>query len=368
MATRSSEKLFSYLDTVHDKYRDISDELAKPEVVKNQKRFRELSRELANLKPLDRKYFEIKDLLTQLAQAEELAAGTEEKEIKDLAKDEIETLTGEIGNLEIGIKSLMVSDQTDDNRNIFLEIRAGAGGDEASLFASELMRMYTRLSEIKGWKADVISTTYSGIGGIKEIIAYIRGSQVNKYLKHESGVHRVQRVPVTEAGGRIHTSTVTVAVMLEVDEVEISINPKDIRVDTFRSSGAGGQHVNKTESAIRITHLPSGIVVSCQDESSQHKNREKAMKVLMARLYEFEQSKLDNDMANNRKSQVGSGARSEKIRTYNFPQNRVTDHRIEGRNFTIEPVLDGNLEEMLRQLDDIYTRQLLEDKFKEIMV
>lgn len=366
MDTKSSEKLFSYLDTLHEKYDVISGQLANPEIVKNQKKFRELSKELANLKPLDEKYLEIKDAFQQLRDAEELYKTSDEQEMRELAKDEITTLTEDIKNLEKNIKFLMVSDLSDDNRNVFLEIRAGAGGNEASLFASDLLRMYTRVAERKSWKAEVISTNYSAIGGIKEIILYIKGANANRYLKFESGVHRVQRVPVTESSGRIHTSTVTVAVMGEVDDVEVSINPKDLRIDTYRASGAGGQHVNKTESAIRITHLPTGIVVSCQDESSQHKNRDKAMRVLKARLFEYEKTRQENDIANNRKSQVGGGYRSEKIRTYNFPQNRVTDHRIPGRNFNIEVILDGSLEDMIRELTEINTRKLLEEKFKEI--
>jgi peptide chain release factor 1 len=367
MDTKSSEKLFSYLDTLHHKCDRISGELANPEIVKNQKRFRELSKELSHLKPLDEKYLEIKDVFKQLREAEELYKSSDEIEMKELAKDEISTLTEDIEQLDEEIKFLMVSDQSEDNRNVFLEIRAGAGGNEASLFAQDLLRMYTRIAERKGWRAEIISTHYSTIGGIKEIVLYIKGSNVNRYLKYESGVHRVQRVPVTESSGRIHTSTITVAVMAEVEDVEVSINPKDLRIDTYRSSGAGGQHVNKTESAIRITHLPTGMVVSCQDESSQHKNRDKAMRVLKARLYEYEKEKQEDDIANNRKAQVGSGDRSEKIRTYNFPQNRVTDHRITGRNFNIEVILDGNLEELIKELTEFYTRKLLEEKFKEII-
>lgn len=367
MATKSSEKIFSYLDGLHKKYTDISDQLALPETVKNQRRFRELSKELANLRPLDEKYEEFKKLIDKKQGAEELLTLSDEDEMKELAKEEIEGLTKEIEVVEEDIKILMVSDHSEDSRNVFLEIRAGAGGDEASLFASDLLRMYTRFAEQKGWKAEVISTTFSSIGGIKEIIMHIQGHNANKFLKFESGVHRVQRVPVTEASGRIHTSTVTVAVMPEVEDVEVELNSKDLRIDTFRSSGAGGQHVNRTESAIRITHIPTGIVVSCQDEKSQHKNKEKAMKVMQSRLYEYEKSKQDDDLASNRKSQVGTGERSEKIRTYNFPQSRVTDHRITGRNFNCEVILDGNLDDMLDILTEWYNKTALEEKFKEII-
>lgn len=367
MGTKSSEKLFSYLDGLNKKYVEISDQLSAPEIVKNQKRFKQLSKELSNLRPLNEKFEVFKKLIGKRQEAEELLEISDEEDMKELAQEEIETLTEKIENVEDEIKVLMVSDHTEDSRNAFLEIRAGAGGDEASLFASDLLRMYTRIAERKGWKAEIISTTYSAIGGIKEIIMHIRGENVNKYVKFESGVHRVQRVPVTESSGRIHTSTVTVAVMPEVDDVEIDINPKDLRIDTFRASGAGGQHVNKTDSAIRITHIPTGIVISCQDEKSQHKNKERAMKVLKSRLYDYEKTKQQNDLANTRKSQVGSGDRSEKIRTYNFPQNRVTDHRITERNFNIEVILDGNVDEMIRLLTELHNKQTLENKFKEII-
>lgn len=366
MDIKSSEKLYSYLGNLHNRYDRITGQLANPEIVKNQRKYKELSKELAYLKPLDKKYLEIKDAFKQLQEAEELYRISEEEEMKELAKDEITTLSGDIKNLQNEIEFLVVANQADDDRNIFLEIRAGAGGNEASLFASDLLRMYTRVAERKGWKAEIISTTYSAVGGIKEIILYVKGTNVNKYLKFESGVHRVQRVPVTESSGRIHTSTVTAAVLAEVDDIEVDINPKDIRVDTYRSSGAGGQHVNKTESAIRITHIPSGIVVSCQDESSQHKNREKAFSVLKARLFEYEKEKQEDDIANDRKSQVGSGARSEKIRTYNYPQNRVTDHRVPGRIFNIETILDGNLDELIKEVSEVWTRKSLEEKFKEM--
>ncbi|UCH95489.1 MAG: peptide chain release factor 1 [Candidatus Aminicenantes bacterium] len=367
MGTKSSEKLFSYLDGLHQKYIEISDELSDVEIVKNQRRFRELSRELSNLKPLHEKFLEFRALLDQKKDAQELAEFSDDEEMKELAREELSTLDQEIQELEEEIKVLMVSDHTEDSRNVFLEIRAGAGGNEASLFASDLLRMYTRIAERKVWKAEVISTTYSAIGGIKEIIVYIRGGDVNKYFKFESGVHRVQRVPVTEASGRIHTSTVTVAVMPEVEDVEIDINPKDLRIDTFCASGAGGQHVNRTESAIRITHLPTGIVVTCQDEKSQHKNKDKAMKVLKSRIYEYERDKQENDIASSRRSQVGSGERSEKIRTYNFPQNRVTDHRITGHNFSIEPILDGNVDVLIDMLTEVYTKKALEEKFKKLV-
>jgi len=367
MATKSSEKLFSYLDDLHQRYTEISDQLSDPEIIKNQKKLKELSKELSNLTFLNDRFLEFKGLMDQEKDAEELLKISDDDEMKELAGEELETLNEEMANLEKEIKMLMVSDQVEDSRNVFLEIRAGAGGNEASLFATDLLRMYTRIAERKGWKAEVISTTYSSIGGIKEIILYLKGDNVNKYVKFESGVHRVQRVPVTESSGRIHTSTVTAAVMAEVEDVEVELIPKDLRIDTFRASGAGGQHVNRTDSAIRITHLPTNIVVTCQDEKSQHKNKDKAMKVLKSRLYEFEKNKQHEDIASDRKSQVGSGDRSEKIRTYNFPQNRVTDHRINGRNFNVEAILDGNLDELVKMLTEIHTKKALEERFKEII-
>jgi len=365
MATKSNEKFYSYLEGLHKKCTEIAGKLADPVVLKNQKLFKELSKELSQLKPFNEKYIKLRVELNKRQEAVELFQVSDDPEMKTLAEEEIHSLGHSIDELEKEIKILMISDHIEDSRNVFLEIRAGAGGDEASLFASDLLRMYTRIAERKGWKSEVVSTTYSNVGGIKEIIMHIRGENVNKYLKYESGVHRVQRVPVTEASGRIHTSTVTIAVMPEVDDVEIDINPKDIRVDTYRSQGAGGQHVNRTESAIRITHIATGLVVTCQDEKSQHKNREKAMKVLQSRLYEHEKDKQSNDLANTRRLQVGTGERSEKIRTYNFPQSRVTDHRLTGNNFNIEFILDGSVEELVHMLTDYHTQKALENRFKE---
>ncbi len=367
MDIKNSDKFFSYLEDLHNKYTELSRHLSDPKISENRKRFASLSKELSNLTPLEEKYQKFSQLKKQLDESIEILDDSDDPEMNALAEEDIENLREELTILENDIKILMVSDIKEDSRNVFLEIRAGAGGNEASLFASDLLRMYSRISERKGWTHEIISTNYSGIGGIKEITMYIRGKNVNKFLKFESGVHRVQRVPQTESSGRIHTSTVTVAVLPEVEDVEIDINPKDIRIDTYRASGAGGQHVNKTESAIRITHFPTGIVVSCQDESSQHKNKDKAMKVLKSRLYESEIEKQQNAIASDRKSQIGKGDRSEKIRTYNFPQSRVTDHRISGRNFGIESTMDGNLESLIKDLEEIHSKQLLEDRFKEII-
>lgn len=368
MDIKSSEKIFSYLKDLHKKYLELNDKLSSPETLKNNKLFRDLSREHSNLKNFEEKYLEYEKFSRQLNDAKELIEIADDNEMKELAEAEVMELEKRLENLIEEIKVLLVSDEAEDKRNVFLEIRAGAGGDEASLFASDLLRMYTRIAETKGWKAEVISTTYSSIGGIKEIILYVKGSGANKFLKFESGVHRVQRVPVTESSGRIHTSTVTVAVIPEVDDVEVEINPKDIRIDTFSASGPGGQHVNRTQSAIRITHFPSGIVVTCQDEKSQHKNKDKAMKVLRSRLFEFERSKMDKDLADQRKSQVGTGERSEKIRTYNFPQNRVTDHRIKGKNYNIDVVLDGNIDNIVEELTQIHTKKMIDEKLNKIII
>jgi peptide chain release factor 1 len=367
MDTRNSEKLFSYLENIHTRFEQISADLSLSETVHQQKKFRELSRELFSLKPLEGKYQQFKKILLRLGEAEAMLIAAEEKEMKDLVQEELKVLNGEKEALIREVEVLMVSDRSEDNRNAFLEIRAGAGGDEASLFASDLLRMYTRVAERKKWQAEIISTTISGVGGIKEVILYVKGSEVNKFLKFESGVHRVQRVPSTEASGRIHTSTVTVAVLPEVDDVEVDFNLKDIRIDTYAASGPGGQHVNKTESAIRITHFPTGIVVTCQDEKSQHKNKEKALKVMKARLFEHEKNKQDESIALNRKSQVGSGERSEKIRTYNFPQSRVTDHRVSGRNFNSGSIIDGDLDDLVAELSESHVRALIEQKIKSMI-
>jgi len=363
MATRNSDALFSYLQKIHERFEAISAELSLPETAQHPKKFRELSKELHALRPLEEKFHQLRRLRGRSRDAEALLAG-DDAEMAALAREELAALQGEEAALVGEIEVLMVSEADEDSRNAFLEIRAGAGGDEASLFAADLLRMYMRVAERKKWKAEVISTTYSGVGGVKEVLLYVKGTEVHKFLKFESGVHRVQRVPATEASGRIHTSTVTVAVLPEAEDVEVDLNPKDMRIDTYAASGPGGQHVNKTESAIRITHFPTGIVVTCQDEKSQHKNKEKALRVLKARLYEHEKVKQEESIAQNRRSQVGSGERSEKIRTYNFPQNRVTDHRVSGRNFNIGSVIDGDLDDLVADLTQGHVRSRIEEKIK----
>jgi len=283
-----------------------------------------------------------------------------DKEMQTLAKAELEMLEPIKIELEKKLEILLLPKDPNDEKNILLEIRAGTGGDEASLFASDLFRMYSKYAESQGWKIEVLNTSWTGVGGLKEIILMISGIRVYSQLKYESGVHRVQRVPKTEAQGRIHTSAVTVAVLPEADEVEVNIKPEDIKIDVFRSSGPGGQSVNTTDSAVRITHIPSGAVVSCQDEKSQHKNKAKALKILRARLYDLEQQKQEKERSEHRKSQIGTGDRSEKIRTYNFPQSRVTDHRIGLTLHSLQNILEGHLEELIPPLQNHFQKLKLE--------
>ena len=314
--------------------------------------------EMAELEPLVEGYRRHTQLSTELAEAREMASSGD-SEMKALADDEIGRLEPQIEAIEEELKALLVPRDPNDNRNVVLEIRAGTGGDEAGLFAAELFRMYSRYSERRGWKVDVMNLSDTGVGGVKEVIATIEGKLVYRQLKHESGVHRVQRVPATEASGRIHTSTATVAVLPEAEEVDVQIDPKDLRVDTFCSSGPGGQSVNTTYSAVRITHLPTGLVVSQQDEKSQIKNRAKAMKVLRARLYEIELQKQQDAIASERRGMVGSGGRGEKMRTYNFPQSRITDHRINFTSYRLDDTLEGDVGELIDQVTSFYNAEKL---------
>lgn len=342
--------MFENLTAVEEKYHKLEREIADPEVMKDMKNWQNLVREHADLKPIVEKYNELKNAQDILQEDKEMLTEKIDGEMREMLKEEVSNLEEDIVKFEDDLKILLLPKDPNDHKNVFLEIRAGAGGDEAGLFAGELLRMYRMFADSKGWKSEVMDITDQGVGGIKEAIVMITGEGAYSKLKYESGVHRVQRVPETESGGRIHTSAATVAVLPEADDVDVQIDQKDIRIDVFRSSGNGGQSVNTTDSAVRITHIPTGIVVSCQDEKSQLKNKDKAMKILKSRLYDKMLEEQNKDIADARKSQVGSGDRSERIRTYNFPQGRITDHRINMTLYRLQDFLDGDIEEMIDSL------------------
>jgi peptide chain release factor 1 len=352
--------MFDKLHAEESRYDQLTALLSTAEVQADPSEMRKHSKALAELEPLVEKFREYKTVASELAQAEEMLVGND-ADMRELAKEELRSLTPRRDGLVAELKTLLIPKDPNDQKNVVLEIRAGTGGDEAALFAGELFRMYSKYAERQGWKIEVMSSSDTGVGGLKEVIAVIEGRGVYSKLKYESGVHRVQRVPATEASGRIHTSTATVAVLPEAEEVDIQINDKDLRIDTFCSSGPGGQSVNTTYSAVRLTHLPTGVVVSQQDEKSQIKNRAKAMKVLRARLYEMEMRKQQEAIAKDRRSQVGTGERSEKIRTYNFPQSRITDHRINFTTHQLEGVLNGDLAELLDHVTMHYQSEKLKD-------
>jgi len=343
--------LIQKLEMMRGRFDGLAHALSDPQVIADQVQFQRLAKERAELEEVMESYRQYKTVLNEIEATEEMLRDAKaEAGLREMAEHEHQELSGRKDLLEQQLKLLLLPRDPRDDKNTFLEIRAGTGGDEAALFAAELFRMYTRYAENHRWHVEIMSSSPTGIGGLKEVIAAIEGKGAYRRLKFESGVHRVQRVPVTEAGGRIHTSAVTVAVLPEAEEVDITIDPSDLRIDTFCSSGPGGQGVNTTHSAVRITHVPTGTVVSCQDERSQLKNRTKAMRVLRARLLEVEQNRQEAEMAKARKSQVGTGDRSEKIRTYNFPQNRVTDHRIGLTLHRLTQVLEGDLDEMFDAL------------------
>ncbi|HTM25201.1 MAG TPA: peptide chain release factor 1 [Vicinamibacterales bacterium] len=346
------------LRSVEARYEQLTSEMADPAVQADNAKFRSHSKALAEMQPLVDRFREYKDVEAQISAAEEMV---KDPDMRELAQEEVAQLSIRRDALIADIKVLLVPKDPNDAKNVILEIRAGTGGDEAALFAADLFRMYARFAERQGWKIEILSQSESGVGGLKEVIAIIAGKNVYSRLKYESGVHRVQRVPATEASGRIHTSTATVAVLPEAEDVDIQIDAKDLRIDTFCSSGPGGQSVNTTYSAVRITHLPSGLVVSQQDEKSQIKNRAKAMKVLRSRLYEMEMQKQQDAIAKDRRSQVGSGDRSEKIRTYNFKENRVTDHRIGFTMHQLDAALDGDLGELIDAAVSHFTSEKLKE-------
>ena len=344
------ESILSKLSEVSERYVEIENLLSQPDITSNQENYIKLSKEYSDLSPIVKVFKDYEKSESSLDEAKQLVKDGD-PEIREMAEIEIEDLTASILALETEIKRLLLPKDPDDSKDVFLEVRAGAGGDEAALFAGDLFRMYSRLSERNNWNMDVVSIREGDHGGYKELVTRIEGNDVYKQLKFEAGVHRVQRVPATESQGRVHTSACSVAVLPEMDEIdEISIDKSDLRVDTFRASGAGGQHVNKTDSAVRLTHIPTGIVVECQDGRSQHKNKEKALSLLQSKLLDAEREKKDTEQAENRKVMVGSGDRSEKIRTYNFPQNRITDHRIEMSVHNLPAFLDGDMEEMISSL------------------
>ncbi len=341
--------MYDKLDEVVDRYEVLNGLLSDPEVIKDQALFTKYSKEHAEKRPVVEVYVELKSLKQALEDAEEILKSGD-AELKELAEMEIEEAKEKIPEIENSLKLLLLPKDPYDDKNIFLEVRAGTGGDEASLFAANLFRMYSRYAELNRWKFEIIDMNETGVGGYKEIVMSIRGQSVYSKLKYESGGHRVQRIPDTESSGRIHTSACTVAVLPEADDVEVQIEAKDLRIDVYRAGGAGGQHVNTTDSAVRITHLPTNIVVTCQDERSQIKNKEKAMKLLKSKILEEQIRKAETERSEERKSQVGSGDRSERIRTYNFPQNRLTDHRINLTVYSLDRVMEGEIEEILSAL------------------
>ncbi len=354
------------LQAIEDRYRKLTAALSDPAIAANPQKIRELAKERSELEPVFRKYEDWKRVRRDREEALNLLAdpGTD-AELQRLAEGEVETLEAREKSLAEELRSLLLPKDPNDEKNVILEIRAGAGGDEASLFAQDLFRMYSRFAEKKGWKLEVVDMSFSPIGGLKEAIGNIRGKGAYSLLKYESGVHRVQRVPKTEASGRIHTSTATVAVLPEAEEIDLKIDPKDLKVEAFGSSGPGGQNVNRNYTAIRISHKPSGLVVSCQDEKSQHRNKEKAMRVLRSRLMDIAQREQQAKIADHRRSQVGTGERSEKIRTYNFPQSRITDHRLNENFHDMETILDGGLDEILEKLVRQSQAQALGDAPKD---
>lgn len=338
--------MFDKLDFTLEKYEELSLKVSDPEIINNQPVWQKHMKEMGEMEPIVNKYKEYKKTKEDLAGAKEMLELSDE-ELREMAKAEIAELTEKLEVLEQELKVLLIPKDPNDEKNVILEIRAGTGGDEAALFGADLLRMYTRYAERHGWKTEIMDINDTGLGGIKEAVMLIKGKGAYSRLKYESGAHRVQRVPETESSGRIHTSAATVAVLPEVDEVTVQINPNDVRVDVYRASGNGGQCVNTTDSAVRLTHMPTGLVVTCQDEKSQIKNKEKAFKVLRARLYDLMLSEQNKEIADARKSQVGTGDRSERIRTYNFPQGRVSDHRIGVTIYKLDYFLDGDLDEII---------------------
>lgn len=348
------------LDYYEQRYAELQNLIADPDIHKDQQRFKELMQEHSHLSEIVDAYNRFKRVEEEMADAEALIADEKDPELREMAKEEQRDLIETKEQLERELRGLLVPKDPLDQKNTIVEIRAGTGGEEAALFASDLYRMYTRYAEVRGWKIEIMTQNPTEIGGFKEIVFSVSGKNAYGALKFESGVHRVQRVPTTESGGRIHTSAVTVAVLPEAEDTDVQVNQEDLRIDVYRSSGPGGQSVNTTDSAVRITHVPTGLVVTCQDEKSQHKNKAKALRVLKARLYEIEEKRKQEERASERRSQIGSGDRSERIRTYNFPQNRVTDHRINLTLYQLDSVMQGELNEVIDALQTSEREELLQ--------
>jgi len=359
--------MFERLDQIEARYEELTQALASPEIIGDSSKYQKTAKAHSEISAVVEKYREYKDLKKGIAESRALLADEKDPEMRAYAQEELDKLEARVGGVEDELKVLLIPKDPNDEKNVILEIRAGTGGDEATLFAAEMFRMYDRFAETQRWKVEVLSTSDSPVGGLKEVIALIEGDKVYSRLKYESGVHRVQRVPATEQQGRVHTSAVTVAVLPEAEDVDIKIEAKDLRIDTFCSSGPGGQSVNTTYSAVRITHIPTNTVVSCQDEKSQIKNREKGMRVLRSRLYEMEMQKQQEALAKERKAMVGSGDRSEKIRTYNFPQNRVTDHRIGLTIHQLAEVMDGKLQPIFEALSTHYQAEKLKQETTSVI-
>ncbi len=359
--------MFERLNQIEARYEELTQALASPDIMSDSAKFQKTAKAHSEISPMVERYREYKDLKKGSAESRAMLAEEKDPEMRAYAQEELDKLEARVAAVEAELKVLLLPKDPNDEKDVILEIRAGTGGDEATLFAAEMFRMYTRYAETQGWKVEVLSTSESSVGGLKEVIAIIEGKRVYSRLKYESGVHRVQRVPATEQQGRVHTSAVTVAVLPEAEDVDIKIEAKDLRIDTFCSSGPGGQSVNTTYSAVRITHLPTNTVVSCQDEKSQIKNREKGMRVLRSRLYEMEMQKQQDALAKERRAMVGSGDRSEKIRTYNFPQNRVSDHRIGLTLHQLQEVMDGKLQPLIEALVTHYQAETMKQESASVV-
>lgn len=354
-------QVYNKLEELNKRYEELNSELTRPEVIADPERLKRVAKEQSDLDEIVKVYRALTNVNQEITEFEEIIQEGEDSELVDLAREDLPALREKKTALEKELTILLLPTDPNDAKNTFLEIRAGTGGDEATLFAADLFRAYARYAEGRGWRVELMSSSPSASGGLKEVIALVHGKGAYSRLKYESGVHRVQRVPVTESQGRIHTSAVTVAVLPEADDLEVNIDPKDLKIDVYRSSGPGGQSVNTTDSAVRVTHLPTNVVVTCQDEKSQHKNKAKALKILKARLLDMMEAERHSEISKERKSQVGSGDRSERIRTYNFPQNRVTDHRIGLTLYKLDLILEGNLEDIIDPLIIHYQTEAIKE-------